>query len=82
MFRIDAMSSGTVAVLELSGDLTSPYVSVLLDACRRHSRPLVLSLAGLTGADEHGVAALRILVAFGVAIESASPYFRYLLATR
>lgn len=80
-FRIDVSPSPAGIVLELAGDLTGEYVGLLLDECRTHGRPCSLSLAGLISADENGVAALRLLHAFGVEIVGASPYFRFLLVT-
>jgi hypothetical protein len=43
------------------------------------SGPVCLDLGGLRSADEVGLGALRALLAQGVAVTGASPYFRLLL---
>lgn len=81
-FRIDLAGSSRAPVLQLSGDLTGPYVAVLLDQCRIHGARASISLASLVSADEAGLAAIRLLKAFGMGIVGASPYFQMLLTER
>jgi hypothetical protein len=78
-FRIDVEDSSTVPVLHVAGDLEGPYVAVLLDECRIRGTSISLSLTDLVSVDEAGLAAIRLLQAFGLRIDGASPYFRFLL---
>ena len=81
-FRIDVEDSSDSPVLHLAGDLRGAYVAVLLDECRIHGTSASISLSGLVSADEAGLAAIRLLQAFGLRIVGASPYFRFLLDQR
>jgi hypothetical protein len=63
----------------VEGRLEANVVPELERVVAELSEPVCLDLAGLRSADEAGVGALRTLLADGVAVTGASPYFRLLL---
>jgi hypothetical protein len=63
----------------VDGHLGADVVAELERVVTELSGPVCLDLAGLRLADEAGVEALRALLARGVAVIGASPYFRLLL---
>jgi STAS domain-containing protein len=63
----------------VDGRLDAEVVAELERVVAELSGPMCLDLAGLRSADEAGLGALRALLARGVAVTGASPYFRLLL---
>ncbi len=63
----------------VDGRLGANVVAELERVVAERSGPVCLDLAGLRSADEAGLGALRALLARGVAVTGASPYFRLLL---
>ena len=63
----------------VDGRLGADVVAELERVVAERSGPVCLDLAGLRSADEAGLGALRALLARGVAVIGASPYFRLLL---
>jgi anti-anti-sigma regulatory factor len=59
----------------LDADVLAELERVVAD----RSGPVCLELAGLRSVDEAGLGVLRALIARGVAVTGASPYFRLLL---
>ena len=65
--------------MTVDGRLGADVVAELERVVAELSGPMCLDLAGLRSADEAGLGALRALLARGVAVTGASPYFRLLL---
>jgi ABC-type transporter Mla MlaB component len=63
----------------VDGRLDADVVAELERVIAELSVPVCLDLAGLKSADEAGLGVLRALLAHGVAVTGASPYFRLLL---
>jgi hypothetical protein len=63
----------------VDGRLDADVVAELERVVSDLSAPVCLDLAGLKSLDEAGLGALRALLARGVAVTGASPYFRLLL---
>jgi len=63
----------------VDGRLDGDVVAELERVVAERSGPVCLDLAGLRSADEAGFGALRALLARGVVVTGASPYFRLLL---
>jgi STAS domain-containing protein len=63
----------------VDGCLDADVVAELERVLTELSGPVCLDLAGLRSADEAGLGVLRALVAHGVSVTGASPYFRLLL---
>jgi hypothetical protein len=63
----------------VDGRLDAEVVAELERVVAELSGPMCLDLAGLRSADEAGLGALRALLARGVAVTGASPYFSLLL---
>ena len=63
----------------VDGRLDREVVPELERVVAELSGPVCLGLAGLKSADEAGLGLLRALLARGVAVTGASPYFRLLL---
>ncbi len=63
----------------VDGRLGADVVAELERVVAERSGPVCLDLAGLRSADEAGLGVLRALLARGVAVTGASPYFRLLL---
>jgi hypothetical protein len=77
--RIGRRLDGGREVVMVDGRLDADVIAELKRVVAELSRPLSLDLAGLRSADEVGVGVLRALVAEGVGVTGASPYFRLLL---
>jgi anti-anti-sigma regulatory factor len=63
----------------VDGRVGADVVAELERVVAELSGPVCLDLAGLRSADEAGLGALRALLARGVVVTGASPYFRLLL---
>jgi hypothetical protein len=63
----------------VDGRLGADVVVELERVVAELSGPMCLDLAGLRSADEAGLGVLRALLAHGVTVTGASPYFRLLL---
>jgi len=63
----------------VDGRLDAEVVAELERVVAELSGPVCLQLAGLKSADEAGLGVLRAVLARGVTVTGASPYFRLLL---
>jgi len=77
--RISTKRDGGREVVMVDGRLGGDVVAELERVVAELSRPVSLDLAGLRSADEAGREALQALLARGVVVTGASPYFRLLL---
>jgi anti-anti-sigma regulatory factor len=77
--RISTRRDGPREVVAVDGRLDADVVPELERVIAELSAPVCMDLAGLKSADEAGLGVLRALLAHGVAVTGASPYFRLLL---
>jgi hypothetical protein len=79
VFRLIESEAADLTTMRVVGRLGDDAVALLVDACGRARRPLVLDLSELTGASDACVLLLRRLAGEGVHLLGASHYVRLLL---
>ena len=77
--RIDIESEGPEPVLHVSGRLTGPAITQLLDACEPIEGRFVLQLSKLRFADDAGAEVIRTLRERGAEIRGASYFIKMLI---
>jgi hypothetical protein len=78
-FRLIVSEAPDLTTMQVVGRLGDDTVAVLIDACGRARRPLVLDLSELTSASNAGARLLGRLAGEGVHLLGASHYMRLLL---
>jgi hypothetical protein len=79
-FRLTTQESHDLTTIRLAGRVGDDAITLLLDACGRARRPIVLDLSQVTGASEAGVLLLRRLTHEGIHLLGASQYVTLLLS--
>jgi hypothetical protein len=78
-FRLIVSEAPDLTTMQVVGRLGDDTVAVLIGACGRARRPLVLDLSELTSASNAGALLLSRLAGEGVHLLGASHYMRLLL---
>ncbi len=79
-FRLTVSEAPDLTTVGIAGRIGDGAVTLLLEACNRARRPLVLDLSQVTGASDAAVLLLQRLSRDGIHLLGASQYLTLLLA--